>query len=110
MDNERIEKLPKWAQNKIYLLQSKVEELEQKLKTLKFETHDEGVYIKDCYGETYPIPAAEKILKKLINGDLEFNLSEKNKVKIYGYYSVLHELAIISPASNVLEIKIIKRR
>ena len=98
MDNEKLSKLPKWAQSEIKRLESNLIEVENELSTLygKNETNTKIAYV----GNDKPLPNSA-----VINFDIGGNVISCNivdgELRIYGRNGI----SVFPKASNSVYIK-----
>ena len=99
MDKEKFEKLAPWLKNEINLLENKIKNLENIIKTLSLENNEQTNIFLEKEGVKKFIPNGEIIYFFISNEELNVYLRD-NKLNIVGSDS----FKILPKSSNQIEI------
>ena len=109
MNDERIKKLPKWAQEEISRLKTRIRNLEEELDSLAGEIPNNGVYVRDIEGKIYPLPNSSWIFKRIGNGEVRLDFSNPDSILIYNYSRNINSmLATFTVTGNCVEIRVVE--
>ena len=100
MDKERLNKLPKWAQDEVTAMQNKIKELQRELDFIQEYEKDTAIHYRTSQGEYKGLPDDTTVRFNLNNTVVRCNIY-KGELHIFGD----NEITIHPRAANHIIIK-----